>query len=319
MVALQFHVFINAYIIRYRSHLFKVFCSGIDAAKSTGEEEEEDEANKSINILKALTSTTFGKQKETIITTYKTVVQSKIEYANTIWSSTASKTNLNKLQIIQNSALRIATGCTKDTSIQHLHQESEILPLEAHLKLHANQLQLKSQNEFHPLHSLSVNTPQIINNISKKKKKRFTVFNDNKNYQASKSSSEDSIKTKMQIAHTEAVQDYLDQLDDNQILGHVAPKVNKEEVNLSRKTRRTLAQLRTGKSPFLYNYKHKIDKNNYPSSLCPLCKNSEHDIAHLFQCSKLPTTLGPIDLWNNPVRTAALLEAWELRIGLERH
>jgi hypothetical protein len=155
-----------------------------------------------------------------------------------------------------------------------------------------------------------MNTPQIINNKSKRKKKRYTVFNNNNNYDASKSSlPEDSIKLKMQTAHTEAVQDYLDKLDDNKILGHVAPKVNKEEVKLCRKTRRTLAQLRTGKSPFLYNYKHKIDKNNYPSSLCPLCKNSEHDIAHLFQCSKLPTTLCPMDLWIDPVRAATLLEA----------
>jgi len=65
-----------------------------------------------------------------------------------------SETNLNKLQKIQNSALRIATGCTRDTNVQHLHEETKVLPLEDHLKLHSSQLRQKTQLPTHPLHTI---------------------------------------------------------------------------------------------------------------------------------------------------------------------
>ena len=78
-------------------------------------------------MMKALTSTAWGKQKETIVTTYKTIIRLALENANTIWSPTVCKTNLEKLQVVQNNALRIATGCTKDTNIQHLHHHHQCL------------------------------------------------------------------------------------------------------------------------------------------------------------------------------------------------
>ena len=40
-----------------------------------------------------------------------------------------------KLQTIQNSALRIATGCVKMASIDHLHEETEMLPVQEHFSL----------------------------------------------------------------------------------------------------------------------------------------------------------------------------------------
>src|SRR6476469_9926464 len=58
-----------------------------------------------------------------------------------------------------NTALRIITGCTADTNIQHLHTETQILPLSTHLKLHASQLRQKAQLPTHPLHSLTKQNP----------------------------------------------------------------------------------------------------------------------------------------------------------------
>jgi len=119
-----------------------------------------EKANKTINIMKSLTSTKWGKQKETLLTTYKTITQPIIEYAGTVWAPIVSHTNLNKLQIIQNSSLRIATGCTRDTNCQHLHEETKTLPLKEHLKLHSSQLRQKSQLPNHPLHSLNKHNPK---------------------------------------------------------------------------------------------------------------------------------------------------------------
>src|SRR3989454_1346152 len=43
-------------------------------------------ADKSVNLLKTLTTTKWGKQKETILATYKALTRPIIEYASTIWS-----------------------------------------------------------------------------------------------------------------------------------------------------------------------------------------------------------------------------------------
>ena len=44
--------------------------------------------------------------------TYKVVMRPALEYASSAWSPIASSTSINKLQVMQNAALRTATGCT---------------------------------------------------------------------------------------------------------------------------------------------------------------------------------------------------------------
>ena len=130
-----------------------------------------DKARNTLKLLKALTSTKWGKQKETIVATYKAITRPILEYVSTIWSPIASTTRITKLQTIQNMALRIATGCTSDTNIQHLHNETNILPLNAHLKLHSSQLRQKSQHPTHPLHKFTV----LTENERHKKKQSLTT------------------------------------------------------------------------------------------------------------------------------------------------
>ena len=52
---------------------------------------------------------------------------------SSVWSPIASSTSINKLQVMQYAALRTATGCTQDTHIQHLHDETLTLPIHEHL------------------------------------------------------------------------------------------------------------------------------------------------------------------------------------------
>ena len=113
--------------------------------------EKADNANK---IVKTLTSTSWGKQKETLIATYKAIVRPILEYASPVWSQIISATNRNKLQTTQNTALRIATGCTSDTNIQHLHAETKVLPLLNHLNLHASNFYLNTLLPNHVVVSL---------------------------------------------------------------------------------------------------------------------------------------------------------------------
>ena len=75
------------------------------------------QAHKPLQIIKALTATGWGKQKETLMATYKAVMRPALEYASSVWSPIASSTSINKLQVMQNAALRTAIGCTQDTNI----------------------------------------------------------------------------------------------------------------------------------------------------------------------------------------------------------
>ena len=70
------------------------------------------QAHKPLQIIKALTATGWGKQKETLMAAYKEVMRPALEYASSVWSPIASSTSINKLQGMQNAALRTATGCT---------------------------------------------------------------------------------------------------------------------------------------------------------------------------------------------------------------
>ena len=95
--------------------------------------------------------------------TYKAVMRPAMEYAYSVWSPIASSTSINKLQVMQNAALRTATECTQDTNIQHLHDKTLTLPIYEHLQLHASQYKRKAQHPSHPLHKHTTyfNTPML--------------------------------------------------------------------------------------------------------------------------------------------------------------
>ena len=98
-------------------------------------------AQKPLQVIKALTCTTWGKQKEILVA----VMRPTLEYASSILSPMASQTSINKLQVMQNASLRACTRCAQDSNIQHLHDETNILPIQKHLQLHASQVRQKAQ------------------------------------------------------------------------------------------------------------------------------------------------------------------------------
>ena len=112
------------------------------------------------------------------------------------------------------------------------------------------------------------------------------------------------------IIHTQAVQQHLLTIPNNNILNRPPPDIDKTEDELPRRTQRLLAQLRANKSPFLLTYLHHIDPTNHPSPNCPLCEVAEHNTLHLFNCPHLPTTLDPDSLWSNPAAVVTLLDRW---------
>ena len=208
-------------------------------------------------------------------------------------------------------ALRIATGCTSDTNIQHLHNKTNILPLNAHLKLHSSQLRQKSQHPTHPLHKFTVLTEN-------ERHKKQTIFDNNNNYTVNINTKsdlicEDLIQSNLKLIHSHIVSNHLSQRPPNKVLQDQTPSVSPAELLLSRETRRTLAQLRTNKSPLLVSYLFSIGDPRHPSPLCPLCLMHDHT-SHLFECKSLPTSLSSLDLWMNLDKVEPFLATWGERL-----
>ena len=99
------------------------------------------------------------------------------------------------------------TGCTRDTSTQHLHEETSILPIKQHLALHASQPRQKAQHPEHTLFQLTLQPHQPRN-------MKQTIFH-NTNYTTNRDTTPDTTTTlqtvnnNMTLRHTEIVQSHL--------------------------------------------------------------------------------------------------------------
>ena len=75
----------------------------------------EEQTTERLKNLKPLVGSNWCQQKDTIIMTYKAF----------IWSMSAGQ----MLQTVQNTAMRIVTGCHQRTLLDHLHAETQLLPV----------------------------------------------------------------------------------------------------------------------------------------------------------------------------------------------
>ena len=83
-----------------------------------------------INATKAISGRNLGMQFKTLIHLYKMWIIPIALYDTPAYYS-AAKTHINKIQIIQNSALRVALRRTRRTHIEDLHQEGSLILLKA--------------------------------------------------------------------------------------------------------------------------------------------------------------------------------------------
>ena len=104
------------------------------------------QAHKPLQMIKTLTATGWGEQKETLMATYKAVMRPALEYAFYMWSPLASSTSINKLQVMQNA----------HKTQMHMHDEILMLPIHKHL-VHALQYKQKTQHS-------KFQKPSIFNN-----------------------------------------------------------------------------------------------------------------------------------------------------------
>ena len=116
-------------------------------------------SNQRHKVLQALAGTSWGQDAETIILTYKALVRSKIDYAAPVWLPNLKPSSLNRLQRIQNAALKVATGNHLMASWHHVHNEAKLLSVEEHCEMLSVQLLIACLQPDHPSFEV-VNKPR---------------------------------------------------------------------------------------------------------------------------------------------------------------
>ena len=139
-----------------------------------------------------------------------------------------SSTSINKLRVMQNAALRTAIGCTQDTNIQHMHDETLTLPIHEHLQLHASQYKQKTQHPSHPLHKHTTyfNTPRLKPTIFNSGRYTTNIPTDPHTVTTT------DIKTNMRHIHTSIVSRHLATRGNNKILRTPPPHTSSSEERL---------------------------------------------------------------------------------------
>lgn len=275
-----------------------------------------DRVNKRNNILKALAGTTWGKDKETLLTTYQAIGRSVVNYCAPIFTPMLSNTNWKKLQTCQNMALKVATGCHKISSETHVHAECKMLPIKEHNEMLTKQFILRTQRPDQPgkVDLDSGDGPQYRHMKDTMKKKYgdyvHKILRDT-DPKIDINSELDNVtyKHKLRDIHKDCVKSYLANRPVNQVLNAQPEPVHADEAILTRQARTTLAQLRSGErhSMFLKSYEGRI--NNDVNILCPKCSLEPHTTSHLFTCSRNPPNSPTVEsMWLRPVQAAQFLE-----------
>ena len=110
-------------------------------------------------MLKALTGSTWGCDKETLLTTYQAIGGPIFSYCCPVWTPSHKDTNWSRLQRAKNSALLITTGCLKMANVAELHQEAWELPVRQHNELISQQFTIACHLPQHPCHQLCHRPP----------------------------------------------------------------------------------------------------------------------------------------------------------------
>jgi hypothetical protein len=252
------------------------------------------------NILKALTGTTWGKDKEVITNTYKAISQSLINYACPIWTPSLKDTAWKSLQPAQNAALRIATGCHLMADIDHLHAETKVMKVKDHCVMLSKQFLLAQQKPNHP-NKNEISAPPRARPMKETLSSAYGAEIKDISYP---DLSDVDYKRGLKVIHTRSVANQLREMNKSKVLNTEPPEINVTEKLLPRATRSTLSQLRSGYSNYLNSYKARINPEIVDK--CPHCTES-HTSTHLFACQNNPTDLVPRDLWTKPLQVARFL------------
>ena len=246
----------------------------------------------------------------TLRTTYKAIIRSKLEYGCPVWSANTAKSNVQRLQRVQNAGLRIVTGCHRSTPEDHLHQETNILPTQHHTDLRAAQfLAAAAHQEGHPCHHLALQQ----NRPRPKKETLYSKYNNdlqiaiNDIITKNNNTATPSYKEVLSQLHTNTVNKAKNSYRDNTVLGKRPPTLHPTADTLPRKLQKLGAQLRCGHSSFLQHYKNRIDPTT--TDRCPQCDTAADTTKHIFECARLGIQGKVEDLWTSPTIVEEIMKS----------
>ena len=228
-----------------------------------------------MNLLRALSDTTFGKDKEVLLSTYKLYIRSLFDYAAPVVYPNYSDTSILRLQRIQNRALRLSLGCHSTSSVDHIHAESLELPVSDHLRLLSAQFLARCLQPSHP--SFEVVTRDT-GRRQMKETLRSKVIDQVHPYLDAPGTYGESIKS----IHSDVVRDTISRQAPNRVLGHLAPPISAKGKVLPPKTRAIMSQLRSGFCSNLPDYQFRIGRSQ--EDLFHLCLLEPQTVRHLFDC-----------------------------------
>ena len=262
-------------------------------------------ASARLKLLRALSDSEFGKDKECLISTFKAFIRPLFDYAAPIIYPNLSPSSIHRLQKIQNHALRLISGCHTAAAIDHLHDECELLPVGEHMRMLSAQFLAKALSPQHPSHDCA---KAERGRRPMKETLRSKVFSLVEPYVDDGGIvQQERVREVMDRIHTDVVRETMGRLAHNRVLNQRPPKVNPNEKTLPRKTRVILAQLRSGHCARLRDYQYKIGK--VPDDRCPDCDLDTQNVEHLFSCPARRTGLSVEDLWTNPREVAFFLSS----------
>ena len=113
-----------------------------------------DKCTKSLNLIKVTSHQKWGANRATKIKLYRALIRSKLDYSSILYE-TACATELKKLDVIQNSALRLSLGAFCTSPISSLEVLANEPPLELRRVKLSMLYTLKARAEKdNPVHNL---------------------------------------------------------------------------------------------------------------------------------------------------------------------
>lgn len=175
----------------------------------------------------------MGKDKETLALTYKAISRPIANYAAPIFAPQLPPTNWSLIQRAQNAALRTVTGCHSIANEDHLHSETNILPIKPHTHIIAMQYSYKCRQQQHPNHDLT----HIVDPPRCKRKTLVTKYRDCLNTLPPPTNRR-KLRSGINYIHTHTVRQTIEHYT-NRVLRTRSPQINRSEETLPRTTKTT--------------------------------------------------------------------------------
>lgn len=104
---------------------------------------------------------------EDLLLTFQAFITPVLSLNAPLWFPIRSKLKapVARLQAVQNYALRMVTGCHATTSVEHLLEECQILPVYDHLAMQCTQFLANAMQTDHPSHKIVTRLPGARPNI----------------------------------------------------------------------------------------------------------------------------------------------------------